>query len=136
MNLTLTGNVSLLCAECSQCFGYTVNKQIVTAYFVKSFAYSDITSLHVAISSEKLIFAQQVNQFLVFYGARTFTAIFIRSRHWTSRLSLGPPHRILSCGYQWPGREADHSRLCSTGFKNPWSCTSINPVSLHGVVLN
>jgi hypothetical protein len=36
---------------------------------------------------------------------------------------------------KWLGHEADHSPPFSAEVKNVWSCTSIPPVHLHGMVL-
>jgi hypothetical protein len=56
---------------------------------------------------------------------------------------LWSPPSFLSSGYQGhslgvkrPGREADHSPPSSAEVKNAWSCTSIPPIHLHGVVLS
>jgi hypothetical protein len=56
------------------------------------------------------------------------------------RPALGPTQpRIqwaLSPTVKRPGREADHSPPSSAAVKNVWSCASISPSRLHGVVLN
>jgi hypothetical protein len=42
----------------------------------------------------------------------------------------------LSVGVKRPGREGYHLPLSSAEVKNAWSCTSISPLRLHGVVLS
>jgi len=42
----------------------------------------------------------------------------------------------LSLGIKRPGRKADHPSVTITEVKNAWSCTSIPPIHLHGVVLS
>jgi len=58
-----------------------------------------------------------------------------------SSLVLGPTQPpiqwipgALSLRVKQPGHEADHSAQTSAKVKNVWSCTSIPPIHLHGMV--
>jgi hypothetical protein len=39
-------------------------------------------------------------------------------------------------GVKWPVRRTDYSPPSSAEVKNPWNCTSVPPIRLHGVVLS
>jgi hypothetical protein len=61
----------------------------------------------------------------------------------TSRLTLGPTQppiqwvpRALIPRIKHPGHETEHLHPSSAEVKNVWSCTSVPPVHLHGMVLN
>jgi hypothetical protein len=69
-------------------------------------------------------------------GAET-SALFRRVQtdsavHTASQLVLG----ALSPEINLPGREANHSPIFISEFKNAWIYTSISPIPLYGMVLD